>query len=61
MAWYKLSPSGSAELMGERSLHCACTANPLLTTEFHAPLAIRDMLINVQSSDFVCEDKSESG
>jgi hypothetical protein len=35
--------------------------NPLLTTEFHAPLAIRDMLINVQSSDFVCEDKSESG
>jgi len=34
--------------------------NPLLTTEFHAPFAIRDMLINVQSSDFVCEDKSES-
>ena len=61
MAWYKLSPSGSAELMGERSLHCALHGNPLLTTEFHAPLAIRDMLINVQSSDFVCEDKSESG
>jgi len=26
VAWYKLSPNGSAELMGERSLHCACTA-----------------------------------
>ena len=60
MAWYKLSPSGSAELMGERSLH-RVHGNPLLTTEFHAPLAIRDMLINVQSSDCVCEDKSESG
>jgi hypothetical protein len=31
--------------------------NPLLTTELHAPLAIRDMLINVQASDFFAKTK----
>jgi hypothetical protein len=61
VAWYKLSPSGSAELMGRTIVALCVHGDPLLTTEFHAPLAIRDMLINVQSSDFVCEDKSESG
>ena len=61
MAWYKLSPSGSAETDGRTIVALCVHGNPLLTTEFHAPLAIRDMLINVQSSDFVCEDKSESG
>jgi hypothetical protein len=45
-----------------RTIVALCVyGNPLLTAEFHAPLAIRDMLINVQSSDFDCEEKSESG